>query len=59
MQEPRDQPRCFPCEHEIELMRECRNWLISDMITGKEDGRNIEAPVILGEGLLALNEVHY
>jgi hypothetical protein len=59
MQVHRDQPRCFPCEHEIELMRECHNRLISDMITGKGDGRNIEVPAIFGEELLALDEVHY
>jgi hypothetical protein len=59
MQVHRDQPRCFPCEHETELMRECRNWLISDMITGKGDGRNIEVPAMFGEELLALDEVHY
>lgn len=40
-------------------MRECRNWLISDMITGKRDGRNIEVSAIFGEELLALDEVHY
>ena len=46
----------LPCEHEIELMRECRNWLISDMITGKGDGCSIEVPAIFGEELLALDE---
>jgi hypothetical protein len=59
MQVHRDQPRCFPNEHEIELMCECRNWLISDMITGKGDERSIEVPAIFGEELLALDEVHY
>jgi len=37
-------------------MRECRNWLISDMVTGKVDVRSIEVPEILGEELLALDE---
>ena len=59
MQVHRDQPRCFPNKHEIKLTCECRNWLISDMITGKGDGRSIEAPAIFGEELLALDEVHY
>lgn len=59
MQEPRDQPRYFPCDHETELMRECRNGLISDMITGKGDGRNTEVPAIFGKELLVLDEVHY
>jgi hypothetical protein len=40
-------------------MCECRNWLISDMITGKGDGRSIEVLAIFGEELLALDEVHY
>jgi hypothetical protein len=40
-------------------MRKCCNWLISDMIIGKGDGRSIAVLAILGEGLLALDEVHY
>jgi hypothetical protein len=37
-------------------MSECRNWLISDMITCKGIVRSIEVPAMNGEELLALDE---
>ena len=36
-------------EREIELMREYRTRLISDVVTGKVDVRGVEAPEVLGE----------
>jgi restriction endonuclease S subunit len=36
-------------EREIELMREYRTRLISDVVTGKGDVRGVEAPEVLGE----------
>ena len=36
-------------EREIELMREYRTRLISDVVTGRVDVRGVEAPEVLGE----------
>jgi len=43
-------------EREIELMREYRTRLISDVVTGKVDVRGIEVPDVSEEELLALDE---
>lgn len=43
-------------EREIELMREYRTRLISDVVTGQVDVRGIEAPEVAEEELLALDE---
>lgn len=41
---------------EIELMREYRTRLISDVVTGQVDVRGIEVPEVAEEELLALDE---
>ena len=41
-------------EREIELMREYRTRLISDVVTGQVDVRGIEVPEVADEELLAL-----
>lgn len=43
-------------QREIELMREYRTRLISDVVTGQMDVRGIEVPEIAGEELLALDD---
>jgi len=43
-------------EREIELMREYRTRLISDVVTGQVDVRGIEVPEVAEEELLALEE---
>jgi type I restriction enzyme S subunit len=43
-------------ESEIELMREYRTRLISDVVTGQVDVRGIEVPEIAEDELLALEE---
>lgn len=43
-------------EREIELMREYRTRLISDVVTGKVDVRGIEVPEVAEDELLALDE---
>lgn len=43
-------------EREIELMREYRARLISDVVTGKVDVRNIELAPVLEEELLAIED---
>jgi|MTBAKSStandDraft_2_1061841.scaffolds.fasta_scaffold38460_2 type I restriction enzyme S subunit len=43
-------------QREIELMREYRTRLISDVVTGQVDVRGIEVPEIADEELLSLNE---
>ena len=43
-------------EREIELMREYRTRLISDVVTGQVDVRGIEVPQVADEELLALEE---
>jgi len=43
-------------EREIELMREYRTRLISDVVTGQVDVRGIEVPEVADEELLALEE---
>ncbi len=43
-------------EREIELMREYRTRLISDVVTGQVDVRGIEVPDVADEELLALEE---
>lgn len=43
-------------EREIELMREYRTRLISDVVTGQVDLRGIEVPQVAEEELLALEE---
>ncbi|MDD2605456.1 MAG: restriction endonuclease subunit S, partial [Desulfobacteraceae bacterium] len=43
-------------EREIELMREYRTRLISDVVTGQVDVRRIEVPEVADEELLALEE---
>ncbi|MFA5426455.1 MAG: restriction endonuclease subunit S [Bacteroidales bacterium] len=43
-------------EREIELMREYRTRLISDVVTGQVDVRSIEVPQVADEELLALEE---
>lgn len=43
-------------EREIELMREYRTRLISDVVTGQVDVRGIEAPEVAEEEVLALDE---
>lgn len=43
-------------QREIELMREYRTRLISDVVTGQMDVRCIEVPEIADEGLLAMDE---
>lgn len=43
-------------QREIELMREYRTRLISDVVTGQVDVRGIEVPEIAEEELLALDE---
>lgn len=43
-------------QREIELMREYRTRLISDVVTGQVDVRGIEVPEIADEELLALDE---
>ena len=43
-------------EREIELMREYRTRLISDVVTGQVDVRGIEVPEVAEEDLLALDE---
>ena len=43
-------------EREIELMREYRTRLISDVVTGQVDVRGIEVPEVVEEELLALDE---
>lgn len=43
-------------QHEIELMREYRTRLISDVVTGQVDVRGIEVPEVAEDELLALEE---
>nr|WP_240761645.1 restriction endonuclease subunit S [Nitrosococcus wardiae] len=43
-------------EREIELMREYRTRLISDMVTGQVDVRGVQVPEIAEEALSALDE---
>ena len=43
-------------EREIELMREYRTRLISDVVTGQIDVRNMEVPAVAEEELPALDE---
>jgi type I restriction enzyme S subunit len=43
-------------EREIELMREYRTRLISDVVTGKLDVRSIEVPEVAEEEILAMEE---
>lgn len=43
-------------EREIELMREYRTRLISDVVTGQVDVRDIEVPEVAEDELLALDE---
>ncbi len=43
-------------QREIELMREYRTRLISDVVTGQVDVRGIEVPEVAEEELLALDE---
>ena len=43
-------------QREIELMREYRTRLISDVVTGQVDVRGIEVPEVADEELLALEE---
>lgn len=43
-------------EREIELMREYRTRLISDVVTGQVDVRGIEVPEVAEDELLALDE---
>lgn len=43
-------------EQEIELMREYRTRLISDVVTGQVDVRGIEVPEVADEELLSLDE---
>ena len=43
-------------EHEIELMREYRTRLISDVVTGQVDVRGIKVPEVAEDELLALDE---
>lgn len=43
-------------QREIELMRECRTRLISDVVTGQVDVRGIEVPEIAEEDLLEFHE---
>jgi type I restriction enzyme S subunit len=43
-------------KREIELMREYRTRLISDVVTGQVDVRGIEVPEVAEEELLTLNE---
>ena len=43
-------------QREIELMREYRTRLISDVVTGQVDVRGIEVPEVVEEELLALEE---
>lgn len=43
-------------QREIELMREYRTRMISDVVTGKVDVRGIEVPEVAEEELLALEE---
>lgn len=43
-------------EREIELMREYRTRLISDVVTGQVDVRGIQVPEVADEELLALDE---
>jgi type I restriction enzyme S subunit len=43
-------------EREIELMREYRTRLISDVVTGQVDVRDIEVPEVVEEDLLDLEE---
>lgn len=42
--------------HEIELMREYRTRLISDVVTGQVDVRGIKVPEVAEDELLALDE---
>jgi len=46
----------FRAQREIDLMREYRTRLITDVVTGKVDVRGIEVPDIAEEELLALDE---
>ena len=43
-------------EREIELMREYRTRLISDVVTGQVDVRGVEVPDVAGDNLAALDE---
>ena len=43
-------------QHEIELIREYRNRLISDVVTGQIDVRGIEVPEVAEEELLVLDK---
>ncbi len=43
-------------QREIELMREYRTRLISDVVTGQVDVRGIKVPEVAEEELLALDE---
>ena len=43
-------------QRDIELMREYRTRLISDVVTGQVDVRGIEVPEVAGDELLALEE---
>ena len=43
-------------EREIELMREYRTRLISDVVTGQVDVRGVEVPDVAGDDLAALDE---
>lgn len=46
----------FRAQREIELMREYRTRLISDVVTGQVDVRGIEVPEVAEDELLALDE---
>ena len=46
-------------QREIELMREYRTRLISDVVTGQVDVRGIDVPEIAEEELLVLDDDRY